>query len=82
MRQRLSKLWQDSQVTAWGSAKVGAGSLLFAIHFIAETLHDSDVKAALAAMNFPAYVGLGLAILGIITLAAEPHDVADDSRTH
>lgn len=37
-------------------------------------MRDTDFKQALAAMNFPAYVGLGLIIIGFITYKARTRD--------
>lgn len=68
-----------SLTVAWAYIKILFGSLLLLSHEIFDYLNtiitDDGVKAAIATMNFPAYVGLGLAVIGCVTLAARmrPH---------
>lgn len=58
---------------------MSGGSLLI-LHELDPMIRDPDVKSAITAMNFPAYVGLSLAIIGVITLAARSHvsDISSD----
>lgn len=69
------KAWCFHSVTiAWGYFKILAGALLLMSHelylYADQVMADTDVKQAIAAMNFPPYVGLGLALIGGITIAA------------
>lgn len=73
------KAWcYHSATVAWGYFKIFAGALLLAWHEIfdsvSDLLRDTDFKQAMAAMNFPAYVGLGLIIIGFITYKARTRD--------
>lgn len=69
------KAWCFHSLTiAWGYFKILFGALLLMGHelyvYVDQIAGDTDVKQALAAMNFPPYVGLGLAVIGCITIAA------------
>lgn len=72
--QRIKKWCFHSLTIAWGYFKVTAGAFLLSFHelfdYIGTFITDPDVKSSLSAFNFPAYVGLGLAIIGFITLSA------------
>jgi hypothetical protein len=69
------KTWCGYSLTVgWGYLKILVGMLLLSTHEVIQMLQtvitDPEVKAAINSMNFPAYVGLGLAIIGCVTLAA------------
>lgn len=67
-----------SATVAWGYLKILLGTLLLVWHevfdSVSDLMRDTDFKQALAAMNFPAYVGLGLIIIGFITYKARTRD--------
>lgn len=77
------KAWcYHSATVAWGYIKILAGTLLLAWHeifdSISDLMGDTDFKQALSAMNFPAYVGLGLIVIGFITLKARLRKKSED----
>lgn len=80
--QRLNEGLKKSWTVRWGFIKVALGGLLTALHelvpIIDGIVHDPDVKGAVSAMNFPAYVGLGLAVLGVITVLCRVRAKSDE----
>lgn len=82
-----AKAWcLHSATIAWGYFKILAGTILLAWHeifdYLGDALRDTDVKQALAAMNFPAYVGLGLIVIGFITRSVRLRgkEVTEDNK--
>lgn len=88
---RLSSMWQDlkawcfhSLTVAWGYTKILGGVVLYSAHELVDTagnvITSPEVKSALSAMNFPAYVGLGLAVLGVITVSVRLRTVTQPTN--
>ena len=69
----LQNLWRKSQVKIWGWFKIATGTSLVGIHYVGHAVHDPSVQSALGPLQLPAYVGLGLAVIGFVTLASESH---------
>lgn len=77
------KSWcYHSATVAWGYFKILVGATLFVVHDIVEgvgsTIANPDVKSALTAMNFPNYVTLGLALIGMLTIAVRLRPASKD----
>jgi len=69
------KRWSLHSLTVgWGYVKILVGLILISFHelwqMFSDLVTDDGVKIAMDRMNFPAYVGLGLAIIGCLTIAS------------
>lgn len=69
----LQRLWRESWTALWGWSKVIAGATLAIVHYAGKAVNDPGVHDALSAISLPVYVGLGIAVLGFITLASMEH---------
>lgn len=72
MFQRLKEYAQKSGTVLWGYIKIASGAFLLSSHeiisVVGDAITDPTIKSAMDAMNFPAYVGLGLVLIGYVTV--------------
>lgn len=77
MLQTLKDFWHQSWTKVWGRVQVTAGVVALgwqsALPYLSNMSNDYNVKAALTALQVPAYVGLTVAVLGVVTLVARSH---------
>ena len=66
----LNNLLKHSYTVWLGYVKILSGISLLGIDYVHSILSDSGVKDAITAMKFPPYVGLGLAVLGVLVIIA------------
>lgn len=76
-RASVKAVWARSWSRIWGWSKITLGALILSwnqiIIYIGNIAIDPEVKAQIASLGLPTYVGLGLAIIGCITLVARTH---------
>lgn len=74
IKQSLKDFWVASYTKVWGEMKL-IGGLCFAVgSYIANIYQDPNVHSALDRLNVPVEIGLGLAVLGAVTLVMRSHD--------
>jgi hypothetical protein len=70
MFQFFKKFWEDNWTKWWGYFKISIGGVFIALQ---PALNSPDVKDYVHQMNLPLWVGLGLALLGTITIVSMDH---------
>lgn len=73
LKQWLSNIWTKSWTTGLGWVKVIGGLFMALGAYLGGIVNDSNVHSALGAMNLPAEIGLGVAVLGAMVLFSEAH---------
>lgn len=77
MLNSLKSIWTKNWSAAWGWSKVAAGSAVAVIptvsHSLGSVLNDARVSSSIDQLHLDPKVGLGLAVLGVITLISVEH---------
>lgn len=74
IKHRLYDLWVTSYTQIWGELKLIGGVCMASGAYIGNIYNDPNVHAAVDRLNWPVELGLGLAVLGAITLVMKSHD--------
>lgn len=71
--QVFKQLWVRSWSRFWGWLQIASGTIALGLTQLGALINQPDVKSAIGALALPAYIALGIAILGAITLMARSH---------
>jgi hypothetical protein len=71
-------VWKPDWGTAWGWTKLASGAIVLGFHStltaLSPVINSTEVKSSLEALHLDPKIGLGLAVLGAITLIAASHE--------
>lgn len=73
IKQWAKDFWVKSWTRLWGSLKLLAGSLFAVGMYLGNIVNDPSVRSAIAALDAPVWIGLGVAVLGAVTLLSMSH---------
>lgn len=73
IKQWLKEIWTKSWTRAFGIAKITAGCTIAIGTYIGNIVNDPGVRDAFHQLNVPTWVGLGIAVLGAMTLLSMAH---------
>jgi hypothetical protein len=74
LRQLSKEVWEKSWTHFLGVSKIVTGSFIATWHLIGNLVTNPEVKGAIERLELPVYVGVGLAILGCLTLMSMQHN--------
>jgi hypothetical protein len=73
LQQSSKAFWQEQWTALWGWSKITAGGILASLSLAGQVVADPYVRGAIDNLHLPAWVGLGIAAFGVVTLLSMAH---------